>query len=404
MSAASFPWSYSYDRTIRRVRLGAAAQSVSQQPRQAIMNDNDRFDVSKDYYAILGVTWDGARDATTLKRCYHKLALKYHPDKTGDTNNDEFFKQVLQAYEVLRDVTVRFDYDNARQLAGYPKAGPESPNPHEAFTETNATFPEAQTASAESEEAPGAAEGEQRRSPRQPKAPGKGYGHPKPSKPKRASKAKKAGKFKQTPRKDNKNTKKQAEREWAYDQYVYAEDSASPGSEADAGTHRDRSGPRTYGPRTPTPETSSPQTLSSPIVDRDLPEVDFTPIGNWSEGPIWDPKNFPFETYWHDDYTATDFMAGLDSAVKLLVSRARAAVVAEKDALRRMEGDHSAMYFERVKEYEDAKAEAGNLMNMCTYAHRLYEQHRSRSSGLKGARKSAKSRRANARRQPGCGY
>jgi molecular chaperone DnaJ len=63
-----------------------------------------------DYYTELGV----ARDATTedIKKAYRKLALQYHPDRNdGSKDAEERFKQVTEAYEVLRDPEKRARYD-----------------------------------------------------------------------------------------------------------------------------------------------------------------------------------------------------------------------------------------------------------------------------------------------------
>lgn len=63
----------------------------------------------KDYYGVLGVT-RGA-DADAVKRAYRKLARKYHPDVSKEKNAENKFKEVQEAYEVLRDPEKRAAYD-----------------------------------------------------------------------------------------------------------------------------------------------------------------------------------------------------------------------------------------------------------------------------------------------------
>jgi curved DNA-binding protein len=63
----------------------------------------------RDYYEILGVT-RGA-DAEEVKRAYRKLARKFHPDVSKEKNAEEKFKEVQEAYEVLRDNDKRAAYD-----------------------------------------------------------------------------------------------------------------------------------------------------------------------------------------------------------------------------------------------------------------------------------------------------
>lgn len=64
----------------------------------------------RDYYEVLGV--DRGADEATIKKAYRKLAVKYHPDKNpGDSGAEEQFKEVTEAYEVLRDSTKRSQYD-----------------------------------------------------------------------------------------------------------------------------------------------------------------------------------------------------------------------------------------------------------------------------------------------------
>lgn len=63
-----------------------------------------------DYYDILGVSKDA--DATTIKKAYRKLAMKYHPDQNpGNQEAEEKFKEAAQAYEVLSDDQKRQRYD-----------------------------------------------------------------------------------------------------------------------------------------------------------------------------------------------------------------------------------------------------------------------------------------------------
>ncbi len=63
--------------------------------------------MSKDYYDILGVQKKASKDE--IKKAFHKLAHKYHPDKNG--GDDAKFKEVNEAYQVLSNDGKRGQYD-----------------------------------------------------------------------------------------------------------------------------------------------------------------------------------------------------------------------------------------------------------------------------------------------------
>src|SRR6201986_3393249 len=72
----------------------------------------------RDYYEILGVT--RAADADEIKRAYRKLARKFHPDVSKEKDAEQKFKEVQEAYEVLKDPEKRAAYD---QLGSEWKSG-----------------------------------------------------------------------------------------------------------------------------------------------------------------------------------------------------------------------------------------------------------------------------------------
>ncbi|HEX7952168.1 MAG TPA: DnaJ domain-containing protein, partial [Burkholderiales bacterium] len=64
----------------------------------------------KDYYEILGVARDASAD--DIKKAYRKLAMQYHPDRNGGAKEaEEKFKEITEAYDVLRDANKRAMYD-----------------------------------------------------------------------------------------------------------------------------------------------------------------------------------------------------------------------------------------------------------------------------------------------------
>ncbi|MBP7459831.1 MAG: molecular chaperone DnaJ [Candidatus Delongbacteria bacterium] len=64
----------------------------------------------RDYYEVLGV--DRQATESDIKKAYRKLAMQYHPDKNpGDKQSEHQFKEVTEAYEVLKDADKRAKYD-----------------------------------------------------------------------------------------------------------------------------------------------------------------------------------------------------------------------------------------------------------------------------------------------------
>ncbi|QKT03143.1 DnaJ domain-containing protein [Ectothiorhodospiraceae bacterium 2226] len=63
----------------------------------------------KDYYQVLGVPREATQE--DIKRAYRKLARKYHPDVSKEANAEARFKELGEAYEVLRDPEKRAAYD-----------------------------------------------------------------------------------------------------------------------------------------------------------------------------------------------------------------------------------------------------------------------------------------------------
>ena len=74
-----------------------------------------------DYYSILGVPRDASADQ--IKKAYRKMAMKVHPDVATDPDAEEKFKQVNEAYEVLKDDQKRAAYDRFGHAAFERSAG-----------------------------------------------------------------------------------------------------------------------------------------------------------------------------------------------------------------------------------------------------------------------------------------
>lgn len=80
---------------------------------------------ARDYYEVMGLS----RDATEkdIKMAYRRLARKYHPDISKEVNAEEKFKELGQAYEVLKDPQKKAAYDQfGHQDNSQPGAGQQT--------------------------------------------------------------------------------------------------------------------------------------------------------------------------------------------------------------------------------------------------------------------------------------
>ena len=75
----------------------------------------------RDFYDVLGVARGASKD--DLKRAYRKLAMQYHPDRNpGDEDAEQRFKELNEAYDVLKDDDKKAAYDRFVTQHSSPEA------------------------------------------------------------------------------------------------------------------------------------------------------------------------------------------------------------------------------------------------------------------------------------------
>ena len=82
----------------------------------------------RDYYEVLGIGKSASADE--IKKAFRKAAIEHHPDRGG---NEEKFKEINEAYEVLKDTEERKRYDQFGHAGVGSSAASDGGNPFSGF-------------------------------------------------------------------------------------------------------------------------------------------------------------------------------------------------------------------------------------------------------------------------------
>ncbi|PIA32373.1 hypothetical protein AQUCO_04500166v1 [Aquilegia coerulea] len=94
---------------------------------------------STDLYKILGVERNASQ--REIQKAFHKLSLKYHPDKNKSKGAQEKFAEINNAYDVLSDEEKRKNYDLYGDEKGSPQFGTGSPGGHGGYSHFTSAGP-----------------------------------------------------------------------------------------------------------------------------------------------------------------------------------------------------------------------------------------------------------------------
>ena len=97
----------------------------------------------KDYYSVMGLKKDASEK--DIKMAYRRLARKYHPDLNKEPDAEEKFKELGEAYEVLKDSDKRKMYDQyGGRDSGHQQSGPSGHAYSQAWTDASHGFQDAE--------------------------------------------------------------------------------------------------------------------------------------------------------------------------------------------------------------------------------------------------------------------
>ncbi|XP_061773010.1 dnaJ homolog subfamily B member 9a [Nerophis ophidion] len=87
----------------------------------------------KNYYHILGVPEDATE--RQVKKAFHRLAMRYHPDRNNSPDAEATFRDIAEAYETLSDATRRSEYDRFGGSAPFSSGGTQQrQRAHQSFS------------------------------------------------------------------------------------------------------------------------------------------------------------------------------------------------------------------------------------------------------------------------------